>query len=169
MPIENGSFEEAGARAGEPRAWRLHARVRSTEIAVFDLSRGFEGFEWLSLRRALGTDVVRATFGTALADDFAGWAVGAALMFDDVAAAVAQFDSVRIERFSPGWDSASFVRSWAEVVAAAAGFGTTRVDDFFEGWPGTTPRYLDWNDVVDRAALFAGQPIEMFDSSWPPA
>ena len=169
MPIENGGFEDAGARLGEPRAWRLRTNVRSTEIAVFDLSRGFESFAWLALRRALGTDAIRAVFGTALGEDFASWAVGASLVFDDVAAATAQFDGGPVEQFSPGWDSATFVRSWAALVVAAAGFGAALVDDFADGWPGTTPRYLDWGAVTERVAIFESEAFEMFDSSWPSA
>ena len=169
MPIENGGFEDAGARLGEPRGWRLRTNVRSTEIAVFDLLRGFESFAWLTLRRALGTDVIRAVFGTALVDDFASWAVGAAFDFDDVASATAQFDGGPVEQLAPGWDSAVFARSWDALVVAAAGFGVARVDDFVDGWPGTTPRYLDWGAVIERVAIFAGEGFEMFDSSWPPA
>ena len=167
MPIDNGRFEEAGVSAGVPRGWRWQARVRSTEIAVFDLSRGFDGFEWLALRRALGTDVVRAVFGTAIADDFASWAPGASLVFDDVAASVADFDSTRVERFAPGWDSGVALRSWAALVAAAAQFGIAPVDDFTSDWPGTAPRYLEWSAVVDHAALFGAERFERFDSSWP--
>ncbi len=170
MPVDNGGFEEAGVRAGEPRAWRLRAVVRANELAVFgDPAVGRESFEWLALRRVLlPADIVRAMFGATAAESFASWAIGAAMTFADVASASASFDGVHIERFGPGWNNPVFARSWSAVASQAADFGVGPADAFDVGWPGTAPRLLVWTDVTSAPAMFDGEVVEPFRASWPP-
>jgi hypothetical protein len=168
VPFDNGSFEEPGSHAGEPQRWRLRAFVRSLEIAAFATPpRGHESFEWLALHRRLApTDAVRAMFGAALEEGFSSWVIGAAQSFAEVTAQAAVFDTLRVERFAPGWGVAVFASNWNAVIATRAEFGGP-ADAFHTGWPGTAPRFEEWTDVASAVAGFDGDVIERFGAIWP--
>lgn len=118
MPIQNGSFEDPGARPGEPAGWTITATTSVEDVAAFgDPAVGYEAFDWATP-----------------ADEI----LGNALLWD-----VALFDLIpkTVEEFDDAWGG-SYLWEFAEGISQPAS-----IEDFEGGWDNDSPWRASFSDA----------------------
>ena len=165
MPIQNPSFEDAGAEPGLAAHWTLETYVARERIAGFGPPphRGCEDFErWFGWRNALDASAVLvAVFEGGWDNDLFAWAL------PEGAITTALFAGRPVEDLEVGWSAGRFFDRWAEVASTGARFDGELAEDFEESWRGNDRFAWRWADVRGRAAVFDGAAVETFEGVWP--
>lgn len=125
MSVENGSFEQQGARPGAATGWTLEAVTQAQRVAAFGTpAYGTEGFVWgMTLAEARVAPMQVALFDAvpeAIEDFVDGWGADVYLRAIAATEPAATFNGgiAEIDTFAAGWGVSTFLRVWDDVTDA---------------------------------------------------